>query len=60
MYVTVTPRGHDHTFRLDYLLNGRRETLAIGRYGAKDGISLLMARERYMEARRAIAEGLSF
>jgi len=37
-----------------------RETLAIGRYGAKDGISLLMARERYMEARRAIAEGLSF
>jgi len=26
----------------------------VGRYGAKDGISLLMARERRMEARRVI------
>jgi integrase len=56
MYVTVSPRG-TITFRLDYRLNGRRETLTIGRYGSKDGISLLMARERCMEARKAIAEG---
>jgi hypothetical protein len=58
MYVTVSPKG-TITFRLDYRLNGRRETLTVGRYGAKDGISLLMARERCMEARRAIAEGQS-
>jgi len=58
MYVTVSPRG-TITFRLDYRLNGRRETLTIGRYGSKDGISLLMARERSMEARKAIAEGQS-
>jgi integrase len=58
MYVTVSPRG-TITFRLDYRLNGRRETLTIGRYGSKDGISLLMARERCTEARKAIAEGRS-
>lgn len=58
MYVTVSPRG-TITFRLDYRLNGRRETLTIGRYGSKDGISLLMARERCVEARKAIAEGRS-
>ncbi len=40
MYVTVSPRG-TITFRLDYRRNGRRETLTIGRYGTKDGISLL-------------------
>jgi integrase len=51
MYVTVSPKG-TITFRLDYRLNGRRETLTMGRYGAKDGISLLMARERCMEARQ--------
>ncbi|PIV88004.1 MAG: integrase [Hydrogenophilales bacterium CG17_big_fil_post_rev_8_21_14_2_50_63_12] len=58
MYVTVSPKG-TITFRLDYRLNGRRETLTVGRYGTKDGISLLMARERCMEARRAIAAGQS-
>ena len=44
--------------RCPYRLNGRRETLTIGRYGPKDGISLLMARERCME-RKAIAQGIS-
>ena len=58
MYVTVSPKG-TITFRLDYRLNGRRETLTVGRYGTKDGISLLMARERCMEARRTIEEGQS-
>jgi integrase len=56
--VVVTPRG-TISFRMDYRLNGRRETLTIGRYGTKDGISLLMARERCMEARKAIAQGIS-
>ena len=32
MYVTVSPTG-TVTFRYDYRLNGRRETLTIGRYG---------------------------
>ena len=58
MYVTVSPKG-TITFRLDYRLNGRRETLTVGRYGAREGISLLLARERCMEARRAIAAGQS-
>jgi hypothetical protein len=38
MYVTVSTRG-TITFRYDYRLNGRRETVTIGRYGP-DGISL--------------------
>lgn len=58
MYVTVSAKV-TITFRLDYRLNGRWETLTIGRYGSKDGISLLMARERCTEARKAIAEGRS-
>ncbi|MCA2967265.1 MAG: tyrosine-type recombinase/integrase [Acidobacteriaceae bacterium] len=58
LYVVVTPRG-TISFRMDYRLNGRRETLTIGRYGTKDGISLLMARESCMEARKAIAQGIS-
>ena len=58
LYVVVTPRG-TISFRMDYRLNGRRETLTVGRYGSKDGISLLMARERCMEARKAIAQGIS-
>lgn len=57
MYVTVSPKG-TVTFRYDYRLHGRRETLTISRYGA-DGISLAMARERLMDARKAIARGQS-
>lgn len=57
MYVFVSPGGA-MSFRLDYRLNGRRETLSIGRYG-RDGISLALARERCMDARRAIGEGRS-
>jgi integrase len=57
MYVYVTPGG-TITFRLDYRLNGRRETIQIGRYG-RDGISLLLARERCLDARRAVREGRS-
>jgi Arm DNA-binding domain len=36
MYVTVSPVG-TVTFRYDYRMNGRPETLTIGRYGA-DGL----------------------
>ena len=51
MYVTVSPKG-TITFRLDYRLNGRRETLTVGRYGDKDGISLLMARATRIQGTR--------
>ncbi len=43
MYVLVAPSGNI-SFRLDYRLNGRRETVTLGRYG-RDGISLANARE---------------
>lgn len=44
MYVTVSPTG-TVTFRYDHRLNGRRETLTIGRYDGSVGISLAFARE---------------
>jgi integrase len=57
MYVHVTTKGV-LSFRMDYRLNGRRETLYLGKYGA-DGISLARAREKCIDARRLIAEGIS-
>ena len=54
MYVVVATSG-TVTFRYDYRLNGRRETLTIGRYGPS-GLSLARAREKCLDARRAIAE----
>lgn len=57
MYVTVSPTG-TVTFRYDYRLNGRRETLTIGRYGPT-GISLAMAREKLLDAKRMVALGKS-
>jgi Arm DNA-binding domain len=57
MYVTVSPTGLI-TFRYDYRLNGRRETLTIGRYGAS-GLSLARAREKCIDAKREVAEGNS-
>lgn len=57
MYVTVSTAG-TIAFRYDYRLNGRRETLTIGRYGPA-GISLAMAREKLLDAKRAIGSGKS-
>ena len=57
MYVRVAPSGAI-SFRLDYRLNGRRETVYLGRY-ARDGISLARARELCLDARRAITDGRS-
>jgi len=56
MYVSVATTGQI-TFRYDYRLNGRRETLTIGRYGA-DGVALAEARERCIAARKLVADGL--
>ena len=55
MYVTVSPGG-TITFRYDYRLHGRRETLTLGRYGP-GGISLAMARELLLDARKAVLKG---
>lgn len=57
IYVVVSPAG-SITFRRDYRINSRRETLTLGRYG-RDGVSLLKARELGMEARRKVREGVS-
>lgn len=56
MYVTVSPTG-TVTFRYDYRLNRRRETLTIGRYGPA-GISLALAREKLIDAKKAVAHPL--
>jgi integrase len=57
MYVVVQPSGAI-VFRVDYRLSGRRETLTLGRYGPA-GLSLARAREKLIDARRAISEGRS-
>lgn len=57
MYVTVLKSGVI-SFRYDYRLNGRRETLVIGQYG-QGGISLAEAREALFEARKLVAAGAS-
>lgn len=57
MYLLVSPTGA-LTFRFDYRLNGRRETVIIGRYGPA-GISLARAREKLIEAKLMIQEGVS-
>ncbi len=56
MYVAVSPVG-TIIFRYDYRLKGRRETLTLGRYGPA-GMSLAMARERLLDAKRAVDQGL--
>lgn len=55
--MVVTPRG-TKTFRYNYRINKRRETLTIGRYG-DGGISLSDARELCLNAKRSLALGVS-
>jgi hypothetical protein len=57
LYVLVTPTGYI-SFRYDYRLNGRRETLVIGRYHAR-GLTLAVAREKCLEARKSVSRGES-
>lgn len=71
MYVTVSPAG-TVAFRYDYRLNGRRETLTIGRYDPtlKEtrqpselaygmSLSLAEARALLLDARRSVEAGVS-
>lgn len=57
LYVAVLPSGVV-SFRYDYRLHGRRETLTIGVYGT-NGVSLSQARERCLEAKKLVAAGQS-
>jgi len=57
LYVHVSSSGAV-TFRLDYRLHGRRETLTLGKYGPS-GLSLARAREATIDAKRAVSEGRS-
>ncbi len=55
LYVAVLPSG-TVSFRYNYTINGRQETLAIGRYGQ---MTLADAREALNEAKKSIAAGKS-
>jgi len=57
LYVAVTPAGAI-SFRYNYSINGRQETITFGRYGT-GGITLSEAREQLGEAKKMIAAGKS-
>lgn len=57
LYVAVLTSG-TVSFRYDYRINGRRETLTIGKYGP-DGISLAQAREELIAAKKQLNAGIS-
>ncbi len=57
LYVAVLTSG-SVSFRYDYRINGRRETLVIGQYG-RDGISLAEAREELIAAKKLLMAGQS-
>ena len=55
LYVAVTPAG-SISFRYNYSIHGRQETITFGRYGV-GGITQAEARERLGEAKKMIAAG---
>lgn len=57
LYVAVTTAG-SISFRYNYSINGRQETITFGRYGV-GGITLAEARERLNEAKRMVVDGKS-
>ena len=59
LYVAVSPAG-TVSFRYDYRINGRRETLTLGRYGrGADGITLAEARDELSTAKKLVNSGVS-
>ncbi len=56
LYLVVTP-SNTKSFRYNYKINGRNETLTIGRW--KEQVTLAEARERLAEAKKLIAQGVS-
>ncbi|MBY0444046.1 MAG: tyrosine-type recombinase/integrase, partial [Burkholderiales bacterium] len=57
LYVAVTPAG-SISFRYNYAINGRQETITFGRYGV-GGITLAEAREQLCEAKKLVTAGKS-
>lgn len=57
LYAAVRPAG-SISFRYNYSIHGRQETVSFGRYG-NDGITLAEACERLGEAKKMIAAGKS-
>jgi len=57
LYVAVLTSG-SVSFRYDYRINGRRETLVIGQYG-RDGITLAEARDELISAKKLLKVGQS-
>ena len=57
LYVAVTPAG-TVSFRYNYSINGRQETITFGRYGV-GGITLAEAREQLGDAKKMVAAGKS-
>lgn len=57
LYVSVLTSG-TISFRFNYTINGRQETLVLGRYGPS-GLKLAEARELLIEAKKALAAGRS-
>lgn len=57
LYVAVTPAG-SISFRYNYSINGRQETITFGCYGV-GGITLAEAREQLGEAKKLVAAGKS-
>ncbi|WP_425290057.1 tyrosine-type recombinase/integrase [Shewanella algae] len=55
LYLAVTAAG-TKSFRYNYSINGRQETITFGRYGI-GGITLAEARERLNEAKRMVIDG---
>ncbi len=53
LYVAVLPTG-TVSFRYNYRINGRQETVVLGRYGV-GGLSLQQAREKLDAAKKALA-----
>ncbi|GKX40326.1 tyrosine-type recombinase/integrase [Pectobacterium versatile] len=57
LYVAVSPAG-TVSFRYDYRINGRRETVTLGRYG-DDGITLAEARDALITVKKQVNAGVS-
>jgi integrase len=57
LYVTVLTTG-SISFRYNYRINGRQETVVLGSYGV-GGLTLLEAREKLGQAKKALADGKS-
>lgn len=57
LYVVVSTTG-GISFRYNYRINGRQETVTLGKYGV-GGMTLREAREALAIARKAVSEGIS-